>query len=108
MNSLSPSILYVDDNADSREIISLMLHIADEFDTRSLPVDAEGRLEAQQGFAKLPQSFILMAKGSIARRNPSTRPYIPFPIRRWSEEGVLGQRVKLKSALSARAMPIPA
>lgn len=30
MNSLSPSILYVDDNADSREVISLMLHIADD------------------------------------------------------------------------------
>ena len=29
MRSLSPSILYVDDNADSREVISLMLNIAD-------------------------------------------------------------------------------
>ena len=30
MRSLSPSILYVDDNADSREVISLMLNIADD------------------------------------------------------------------------------
>jgi DNA-binding response OmpR family regulator len=29
MRSLSPSILYVDDNADSCEVISLMLNIAD-------------------------------------------------------------------------------
>jgi CheY-like chemotaxis protein len=30
MRSLSPRILYVDDNADSREVISLMLNIADD------------------------------------------------------------------------------
>ncbi len=30
MSLLSPSILYVDDNADSREVISLMLNIADD------------------------------------------------------------------------------
>jgi len=30
MRSPSPSILYVDDNADSREVISLMLNIADD------------------------------------------------------------------------------
>lgn len=30
MRSLSPSILYVDDNADSCEVISLMLNIADD------------------------------------------------------------------------------
>ncbi|MDQ3132139.1 MAG: response regulator [Acidobacteriota bacterium] len=30
MRTPSPSILYVDDNADSREVISLMLNIADD------------------------------------------------------------------------------